>query len=76
MYQYNFYKRAVNCNWNVFYLLQSHSPQHVSVPTGDLQDPFFCDFVVVYACGPNYSILIYSFSSQSKAIPVTGRGGL
>jgi hypothetical protein len=25
---YNFYKRAVNRNWNVFYLLQSHSPHH------------------------------------------------
>jgi hypothetical protein len=34
---YNFYKSAVNHNWNVFYLLQSHSPQHVSASMGHLQ---------------------------------------
>jgi hypothetical protein len=34
---YNFYKLDVNRNWNVIYLLQSHSPQHLSAPTGHLQ---------------------------------------
>jgi hypothetical protein len=65
-----------------FYLLQSHSPQHASAPTAHLQVehtsviflwcyPYHngfvvCDFFVVYACGANYSMLIFSFSYNVK----------